>query len=254
MKIVVAPRYKDLNDWIAVIPELVANNSGEILYDGRNKIMQFKTPNGVDVVVKRYKRHDIFKQIAYSFFKPNKARRSFENAIALQAQGFNTPCEIAYIEDWSCGLLKQVYYVCEYTDNCAIRPELIEKEPFNRDLATAYAKFVAKLHDNGVLHRDLNPTNVLYGKNATGYEFELIDINRMCFYNGEVPIAECMENLTLFWWLTDVYRYVLDEYAQSRGWTSEDIAKAISVKQRHDKSWVRRKKFTGFLKQYILRK
>lgn len=76
----------------------------------------------------------------------------------------------------------------------------------------------------------------------------------MRFYDGAVPKAECMENLTLFWWLTDVYRYVLDVYAAARGWSQSDIDRAVCVKQRHDSSWVRRKKFTRFIKKHILRR
>lgn len=254
MNIVVAPKYKNLQEWIATVPQLVANDSGEVLYNGRNKIVKLVSPDGKILVVKRYKRHDWIKRVVYTYFKPNKARRSFENAVVLRDRGFETPCEVAYLEDISCGFIKQVYYVCEYTDCSAIRPELIEKDPFNKDLAIVYAKYVASLHGNGVLHRDLNPTNVLYEKTPSGYRFELIDINRMQFYEGEVPKDECMENLTLFWWLTDVYRYVLDVYAKERGWTPNDVAQAIKVKQIHDKNWVRRKRFTGFLKRYILGK
>ena len=184
-------------------------------------------------MVKRYKRHDYLKSIIYTFFRKNKARRSYENAQELQKRGYDTPQPIAYWEDRSCGLIRQVYYACEYTDAQPIRPRLIDQEPFDEPLATAYVHFVASLHES--------------------YHFQLIDINRMRFFEGEVPKAECMENLTLFWWLTDVYRFVLREYATIRRWTDEDIQQAIYVKERHDRRWIRRKNFTAIFKHKKLK-
>lgn len=243
MYIEIRPAYEPLRDWLQTVPALFAAQQGRVLYDGRNHIRLFEHDK-LQLVVKRYKRHDIVKRIVYTYFRKNKARRSYENAGELRRRGFLTPHEVAFMEERCCGTVRQVYYVCLYTNAQPIRPRLIEQEPFDRDLATAYACYVAKLHDDGVLHRDLNPTNVLYTMSEKNYLFELIDINRMRFFDGPVPKAECMENLTLFYWLTPAYRFILDEYARQRGWTEGDIAEAIRVKERHDKAWIRRKRIT----------
>lgn len=254
MNIVIAAEYESLRAQIESVPGIIETDECKVLYSGRNRIVQFEPADGVSLVVKKHKRHGFFKSLVYTFFRPNKARRSFENAVELRKRGFETPHEVAYIEEKSCGLITQVYYICAYTSKAPIRPELIDNAPFDKALATAYARYVASMHGAGVLHRDLNPTNVLYERVGDGYAFELIDINRMKFYNGEVPKPVCMENLTLFWWLTDVYRYILNAYAVERGWEQKDVDEAVRVKQRHDSSWVRRKRFTGFFKHYILGK
>ena len=242
MTLVLNPRYERLRNFLQQVPMTFAE-AGQVLYDGRNQIRRFETEE-CRLVVKRYKRHNWLKRVVYTFFRTNKARRSYENARRLGERGFATPREVAYMEERRMGLLRQVYYVCEYTGAEPIRPRLIEQEPFDRLLATAYAHFVARLHEAGVLHRDLNPTNVLFTEHDGSYTFELIDINRMRFYDGPVPKAECMENLTLFYWLTPAYRFILNEYAAARGWTETDIAEAIRVKERHDRRWVRRKQIT----------
>lgn len=248
MRVVVSPEYQSLNEWLLQIPRLFSDNQGELLFSGRNQIRLFEV-HGEKFVVKRFKRNDIFKTLIYTFFRKSKARRSYENAVELRKRGFHTPSEIAYIECTTCGLVTQVYYVCAYTDGQPIRPRLIEQEPFDESLAVAYARYVASLHEAGVLHRDLNPTNVLVDAEN---HFELIDINRMRFFDGPVPKNDCMENLTLFYWLTPAYRFILNEYAHQRGWNDADIAEAIRVKERHDKRWIRRKKITHLGKYEVL--
>ena len=248
MKTVISPDYQGLSDWIQQIPQRFAAGEGQLLYKGRNQIRLFEV-DGEKLVVKQFKRNGLVKGLSYTFFRKSKACRSFENAVTLHRRSFSTPHEVAYIEKTCAGLITQVYYVCVYTASQPIRPRLIEQEPFDEPLAAAYARFVAKLHDSGVLHRDLNPTNVLYHEHDGGYDFEMIDINRMRFYDGPVPKAECMENLTLFYWLTPAYRFILNEYAALRGWTEDDIAEDIRVKQRHDRRWVRRKRITHPFRQ-----
>ena len=249
MNIILSPAYQELRSWVETVPALFLQDEGTVLYNGRNQIRLFEH-NGLHIVAKRYKRHDLFKQFSYTFFRKNKARRSYENAIRLHENGFDTPQEIAYLEDIRHGLISQVYYLCEYTEGEPIRTPLIDSDPFDQGLACDYANFVASLHEHGVLHRDLNPTNVLYSSSGEEHPFQLIDINRMRFYTpNPVPKDECMENLTLFWHPTEVYRYVLGEYAIARGWDNEDIEKAMNVKYRHDRRWFRRKRFTALFKR-----
>lgn len=254
MNIIIAPEYEVLRKQIESVPSTMETEGCNVLYNGRNKIVQIKPCAGYNLVVKKYKRHDWLKSIIYTLFRPNKAKRSYENARELRRRGFCTPREVAYIEEKKWGFITQVYYICAFTAKGPIRTELIDNEPFDRELATAYAKYVASLHDAGVLHYDLNSTNVIYENSSKNYSFELIDINRMRFYDGVVPKSESMKNLTLFCGFTDVYKFVLDIYATTRGWAQSDINQAIAVKRRHDSNWVRRKRFTRLLKHYILRK
>lgn len=251
MKIVVSPEYENLRQWLLPIDKLMNVPDCDLLHDGRNKIVLCHSPHGERLVIKKYKKHDIIKTIAYTIFRPSKAKRAFYNAIELRKRGFDTPCEVAYLEKKKFGFITQVYYVSLYSGKDALSQHLKNVEPFDKELAASYAEYVALLHEKGVLHVDLNSTNVLFSKECGKYGFSLIDINRMRFFNATVPKAECMENLTLFWYFDDVFRYVLNVYAQARGWNNDDVENAIRVKQRHDRNWIRRKKFTRFLKKCV---
>lgn len=244
--IIVNPRYTVLRGFIESLPLRFSN--GRLLYSGRNEIRSFLYGDKT-LVVKRFGEMNLIKKVIYTFFRSDKAIRSYNNSLKLLQRGIATPEPFAYIAIKRHGLLDELYYVSAETKAKDVKSELIEREPYNEPLMKAYATFVALLHDKGILHRDLNPTNVLYEQSDDGnYTFSLIDVNRMTFYDGPVPKAECMENLTLFWWLTPVYRAVLKVYADKRGWTQADIDRAIRVKERHDKRWIRRKNFTAIFK------
>lgn len=248
MNITITPEYEHLRDILSKVPQTMTNDKNKLLYNGRNKIVCLEMPDGESLVVKKFKRHNLLKQIIYTFFRKNKAYNSFYNAKKLKSLGFDTPAPVAFIEEKTHGLITQVYYICAYTDKKALAPMLTAAEPYDKELATAYARYVALLHSSGVLHLDLNSTNVLCEKTDNGYCFQLIDINRMRFYKGPVPEELCMENMTLFWHFDELYRYVLDCYAKARRWDGAKIEKAIQTKLRHDRNWHRRKKFSKKIK------
>lgn len=247
LRTVINPKFETLRTRIESLPEHFGE--GQLVYAGRNEIRKFNWDGHV-VVAKRFARVGFIKKVIYTYFRPNKALRSYSNGMEIIHRGVNTPEPIAYVETKSHKLIKDLYYLSAETKAKDIKGELIDKEPYNEGLLEAYSKFVASLHEKGIYHRDLNPTNVLFEPDGKGgYRFTLIDVNRMTFYDEPVPKDECMENLTQFWWLTPVYREMLRIYAKARGWTQADIDKAVHVKEVHDRHWVRRKRFTAHFKR-----
>ena len=108
MNIVINPQYSHLNDYISRLPELF--DEGRLIYSARNVLREF-TWEGIDVVVKKYKVPIFINRIAYGLIRKSKAHRSYEYALKLLDRHIRTPQPIAYIEEYSCGLLTDSYLV-----------------------------------------------------------------------------------------------------------------------------------------------
>lgn len=243
MKTVINEAYRKYADYIANLPSRF-DSEGTMLYKGRNTVKRYDAPDGSKWVVKRYKKPSLPQAFIYTFVRKGKAERAFRNAAMFRQRGVSTPHEIAYIEEKDNGLMAYSYYICENTDAHPIA-EKLEADDFDHSLADAFARFVARMHVSGAMHKDLNPTNVLYETTADGYEFSVIDINRASFTadGSPCPTANCLNNLTLFTGRMPLFRYVARRYAESRGWPDSMIQAAVDCKIKHDKRWRRRKDF-----------
>lgn len=220
-------------------------DGGEILWNGRNAIKAFDIDNTDNrIVVKRFKHPNFIQQIGYTFRK-HKARKAFENGMELISRGIDTPTPIAFAEYRNNGFIKDAFYICDelvgYTE---IRQD-IERSDWNRDVIKALAHFFAQMHKAGILHHDLNNTNILYSLTNGEYHFIVIDINRVTFYDSiqSISMRERIENMTRFTSNYDLFLLFAQEYAKacqipdSEAW----VRSAIEQKKRHDRNWDRKK-------------
>ena len=195
MKITINPAIRHVQPFIERLPE-VFPVSGEVLHEGRNQIRAFDI-GGESLVVKRYKRPHLFNRVMYSFFRKNKARRAYEHALRLRGMGFDTPL-----------------------------PQTMRRFPAPDTLPVleAFARFTVRLHEQGICHEDFNQTNILweYDGTAGNYRFQLIDINRMRFHARPLRPDECMINLRRLSCPAVPFLYILDRYADIRGWDIND--------------------------------
>ena len=260
IKITVNPEYEansTLRNFIEHLPDIFVEQ-GVTLYDKRNVIKSFSLDIQdkvlCNVVVKRHKKPNLLQRIVYSFFRSSKAKRAFYNARELRHRGIDTPQEVAYIEQRGALLFKYGYYVSGCDNAPPIIEKLVHQPEFDRAMANDFASFAMELHKKGILHHDLNPTNVLYRPTENAYHFSVIDINRMDFLSeGEFPsMKDCLENLTRFTGRMDLFEYVLRCYVEKRGWDIElAMQDAFIIKKRHDDQRRRRK---AFLRKLSLKK
>jgi len=179
MKIVINPTYSILSSFISNIPTLF-EQEGELVFKARNQLKSYSV-EGFDVIVKRYKKPHLINRIAYTFFRPSKAKRAYEYALRLSELSINTPAPIAYIEQNSCGLINYGYFISVYEKDYSDIRNLMTGAQTDDDLLQELSTYIANFHNKGVLHFDMSPGNILYKKDENNYRFTLIDINRMQF-------------------------------------------------------------------------
>lgn len=226
MTMTVSSDFSCLSSFVSSLPQNFGQ-SGTTLYKGRNTVKSFDV-EGHALVVKHYKRPNAVQRVAYSFFKKSKAARAYIFAAMLRQKGFNTPHEVAYIELGNGILMSDCYFVSE---SCMLPPltDLLRRDDFDRSAADALAQFMANLHEKGVLHGDLNLTNILYDRTTDGgFSFWLIDTNRSKF--RQPTEDDCAENLKRLTHDKHLMEYVIRRYAEIRGLDADNTV-ALVIKK-----------------------
>ena len=212
-----------LRSFTELLPEQFGAG-GEVLHTGRNTIKAFDV-GGERIVVKRFRRPNLFQAFIYTFFRRSKARRSYEHAVRLRALGVDSPEPISWSEYRHHGLLRDSYYVSRYSDYTPLS-QTTEHFPGAGTLPVleAFARFAVQLHEQGIEHRDFNHGNVLWHRDtATGTIcFQLIDINRMRFADRPLRPRVCMVNLRRLSCPAVAFLFILDRYAEARSWNIDD--------------------------------
>ena len=147
----------------------------------RNSLKLFEL-NGVTVNIKSFKVPNVINQVMYAFFRKSKAQRSFKYANKLIDFGIGTPQPIAYYE-FKNPLFKKSYYLSIHQDCDLTFRELTTdfSIPDYENILRAFTKFTFYLHEKSIHFLDHSPGNTLIKKTNTGYDFSLVDLNRMEF-------------------------------------------------------------------------
>jgi hypothetical protein len=189
---------------------------------GRNSI-KLKELDGLTVNVKSFKIPHIFNRIAYKFLRKSKARRSFENASFLLERGIGTPKPLAYFEYFSGLGFQKSFYVSEHLESDITFRELITNPdyPEHEKILVAATDFTFKLHENNILFKDHSPGNTLIKKTATGYDFFLVDLNRMNF--KPLSFEERIKNFSRLTPKEEMVRVMSNRYAELINRNPEEV-------------------------------
>ena len=221
MKLIVHPDYRRYSDFIRQLPATF-DQSGELLYQGRNVVKRYRV-DGQSLVVKKYKHPNFFQRIIYTYFKSTKTERAYKFAALLRDKGIESPHEVAYIETRRHGLFTTGFFVSLNCDYPPVSTTMTANE-FTPPLAESLARFLVELHEKGILHGDLNPTNILYHTDDTGqYRFSLIDTNRSKFKRPTRD--DCLKNLKRLTHRRELLTYITTLYARLRGWDVDRCVK-----------------------------
>lgn len=206
---------------------------GVTIHSGRNliKIMTMTNPGGepIEVAVKAFKVPGRPRGFVYAHFRRSKALRSMLHARRLRALGIDTPDPVASIEYHRAGCLRHGYYVCRYWphehDLTALLYEGASFGPGMEALLEQLARFTFLQHEKGVLHLDYNPGNVLARSKGKGFDFALVDLNRLRFVRPgpEARIAALIRLTNV----ADYLRIIGRRYAGLYGADPEDFCRRL---------------------------
>lgn len=198
----------------------------------RNVIKSFEI-EGLHLNVKSFKKPNLINSLVYRFFRPSKAKRSFEYASRLIDCGISTPFPIAYSESHSALGLGSSFYISEHIDYDFEFRELIHKPWFDNrvEILEKFAEFTFKLHENNINFLDHSPGNTLIKKNGNDYEFYLIDLNRMKFET--MDFDKRMHNFRRLWLSKAMIKIMASKYAELAG-KSYDETHRLMLKHSRD--------------------
>jgi serine/threonine protein kinase len=166
-----------------------------VIYRGRNVIFRASTGDR-EVAVKRFPVTSVGKRLIYRL-RATKAVRAFDHGVCLLDLEVGTPRPLAAVD-----VLRDRWPVASYFCSAFV-PDFLEARvlrfpdtPDRAHLLGLLGGFVGRLHELGVLHLDLTAGNVLLVPDSgrpDGFEFQLVDINRMRF--GRVGVLAGIANL-----------------------------------------------------------
>ncbi|MEM6514928.1 MAG: lipopolysaccharide kinase InaA family protein [Bacteroidota bacterium] len=192
-------------------------NSGELVFGGaRNEIRSIDI-KGEKFNVKSFKIPHKLNAIIYKYFRPSKARRSFEYASKLLNLGISTPQPVAYFEFINKSGLSSSYYVSRHIDYDLDFRELIHNQdyPEREKILQRFTEFTYRLHENDINFLDHSPGNTLIEKTSSGYKFYLIDLNRMRF--EKMNFNQRMHNFRRLWLSKAMIKIMAKTYADLYG-------------------------------------
>lgn len=195
----IAPGYEALRPFLEQLAHHGVPDDAQLVYRSTRNGNYTVARNGIQLNIKDFKLPSFPNDWVYTTLRPSKARRSYEHALLLTANGFKTPEPIAFVECKEGGRLRHSYYVSRQLDFvCDMR--LWADNPRAMAAVPDVAALLARLHRAGIWHKDFSPGNILIadrlgadGKPDGGNEYYLIDLNRMEF--GVRDTAKMLGNL-----------------------------------------------------------
>lgn len=215
MKTHINTKYLELEGFIKAIPELFSDFR-EIIQDSRN-IIKVVRVNGILLNIKSFKIPHPINRIAYKYFRKSKAERSYKYAERLLKKGINTPEPVAFIEISESGLFDSSYYISIHEEVDGTIKDIYNQPIINStELLREFTSFTVKLHEKGIYHKDYSPGNILYKRTETGYDFYLVDLNRIRF--TRLNLFDCCKSFSRIRLDRETLRFIAIEYSQRRSY------------------------------------
>jgi len=173
-------------------------NFKETQTSGRRAVQIITTNNGSQVVLRWYYHGGILAPLFRGlFWGKSRATRELVVVQAARTRGIPTPQVLGAIE-WRWGLLYRAALMTEYIPDSITLTEFISREKslnVRKQVFGLVAEVLAKMHDNGIFHQDLNTKNILIQENNSTPKVWFIDLDRAEIKN-RMELRERLLNLS----------------------------------------------------------
>lgn len=225
MDIVLNPKYESLRSYLAHLEEHFERDGHEI-HAGRNVIRTLRA-DGLTLCVKRYAPPSFRRRVQQLFYKSSKGKKAYLSPLLLKERGFESPESVAFVRCRH-GLWRMTtYFVCllsNYRYSMATLDKLPEAE--RSEVIEHFARYVARLHEDGFLHRDFSSSNILFDKIGDRYHFSLVDTNKLKCGKAVSLEAGC-RNLAQLTGDDAFFDQLTRAYATARGADPDRLAQII---------------------------
>ncbi len=220
--VIVNPKYEALAKQIEQLPDEF-DSVGRTLYRGRNEVKEIKLGN-TTLIVKRYQKPNILKQLQYRFAKTGKAKKAYEFAQIFHDLGLNTPDGVAYILIKDGKKVVDSYFVSTV---CPGRPlnEVLNPAAPSPNLIDDLAGELAMGHIHGLMFGDLNLSNIFSEKVSPHHsKIYFIDINRSRKYPHPLSKRQCAKNMMRLSYDEPLLWAIAETYAKKQNWDGPEFA------------------------------
>ena len=192
-----------------------------IIKNNRNIIKKLRFGEIV-TVTKSFKTPNFIQGMIYKFFRKTKAKRSFEHSLLLNQKGVKTPEPLCYIEVFDRFRLRQSYFISRQINYDFTLDLVTQKEVENhKDILKSFIDFTYDLHKKNIMHLDYVVGNICVKKIDKGYEFFLVDLNRL--YQGTVNSKTGVKNLKRISRDPEIIKILAEEYANKSSGSFSDF-------------------------------
>lgn len=222
MKFVIHPSYKsESDDLLNIIQHF--KDRGEHYGKGERNVIKLFDLKGTSLNIKSFKKPGFINKVIYGYIRKSKARRSYEYANILIGKNIGTPQPVAYFERRSTAGLEDSYYISEHLEYDLTYRELVTYPDYedHEKILRQFTQFTWRLHENGVFFKDHSPGNTLILKKGNNYDFFLVDLNRMSFF--ELDFDARMKNFSRLTPKKEMVRTMSREYAELIGRDFEEV-------------------------------
>lgn len=213
-QLIINPSKQEFKSFILSLPDIF-NQSGTIVYQGRNILKRFIVEN-TPLIVKQFKRPHIINRFVYGNFRKTKAMRSFLHAQYLLDKGIETPSPFGSLDLYSCGLNDSYYVSLELQNSREIKEFWLNPEIGDRQwILKEFGRFTGNLHNMNILHKDYSSRNVMFITQENKVTFYLVDLNRM-YFDKKISEEQGYKNLERLWLPDEAYDIIARGYAEAR--------------------------------------